>query len=193
MMESGMYNTSVNIPIIVYASDPIDYAAASMWASNLTKMDPNIHATPIYQAFATTIGYMVPGQNPMPIYLLGWIADYPYPSDYVNAMYLENGTYPAANGWNYTNLVSWGYTQEAQEWKNMTDLILKADSTANVTLAIKYFDQAEQIAVNLTLYVYTYQANGFWFYAPWIHGVEYEENPMIGGGGDTLYFYLTKG
>ncbi|MEM2117216.1 MAG: ABC transporter substrate-binding protein [Thermoplasmata archaeon] len=193
MMESGMYNTSVNIPIIVYASDPIDYAAASMWASNLTEMDPNIHATPIYQAFATTIGYMVPGQNPMPIYLLGWSPDYPYPSDYVNAMYLENGTYPAANGWNYTNLVSWGYIQEAQEWKNMTDLILKADSTANVTLAIKYFDQAEQIAVNLTLYVYTYQANGFWFYAPWIHGVEYEENPMIGGGGDTLYFYLTKG
>ncbi|MEM0138031.1 MAG: ABC transporter substrate-binding protein, partial [Thermoplasmata archaeon] len=173
MMESGMYNTSVNIPIIVYASDPIDYAAASMWASNLTEMDPNIHATPIYQAFATTIGYMVPGQNPMPIYLLGWSPDYPYPSDYVNAMYLENGTYPAANGWNYTNLVSWGYIQEAQEWKNMTDLILKADSTANLTLAIKYFDQAEQIAVNLTLYVYTYQANGFWFYAPWIHGVEY--------------------
>ncbi|MEM0299053.1 MAG: ABC transporter substrate-binding protein [Thermoplasmata archaeon] len=193
MMESGMYNTSVNIPIIIFASDPIDYAAASMWASNLTKMDPNIHATPIYQAFATTIGYMVPDQNPMPIYLLAWIADYPYPSDYVNAMYLENGTYPAANGWNYTNLVSWGYIQEAQEWKNMTDLILKADSTANLTLAIKYFDQAEQIAVNLTLYVYTYQANGFWFYAPWIHGVEYEENPMIGGGGDTLYFYLTKG
>ncbi|MEM4170531.1 MAG: ABC transporter substrate-binding protein, partial [Thermoplasmata archaeon] len=178
---------------IVYASDPIDYAAASMWASNLTEMDPNIHATPIYQAFSTTIGYMVPGQNPMPIYLLGWSPDYPYPSDYVNAMYLENGTYPAANGWNYTNLVSWGYIQEAQEWKNMTDLILKADSTANLTLAIKYFDQAEQIAVNLTLYVYTYQANGFWFYAPWIHGVEYEENPMIGGGGDTLYFYLTKG
>ena len=107
MMESGMYNTSVNIPIIVYASDPIDYAAASMWASNLTKMDPNIHATPIYQAFATTIGYMVPGQNPMPIYFIGWVPDYPYPSDYVNAMCLENGTYPAANGWNYTNLVSW--------------------------------------------------------------------------------------
>jgi ABC-type transport system substrate-binding protein len=193
MMESGMYNVSINIPIIVYASDPVDFAAASMWASNLSKMDPNIQATPIYQPFATTIGYMFPGENPMPIYLLGWAPDYPYPSDYVNAMYLENGTYPGANGWNYTNLMSWGYTQEAQEWKNMTDLILKADSTSNVTLSLQYFDQAEQIAVNLTLYVYTYQANGFWYYAPWIHGVEWEENPMIGGGGDTLYFYLTKG
>ncbi|MFP3318063.1 MAG: ABC transporter substrate-binding protein [Thermoplasmata archaeon] len=193
MMESGMYNVSINIPIIVYASDPVDFAAASMWASNLSKMDPNIQATPIYQPFATTIGYMVPGENPMPIYLLGWAPDYPYPSDYVNAMYLENGTYPGANGWNYTNLMSWGYKQEAQEWKNMTDLILKADSTSNVTLSLQYFDQAEQIAVNLTLYVYTLQQNGFWYYAPWIHGVEWEENPMIGGGGDTLYFYLTKG
>jgi len=193
MMQSGMYNTSVNIPIIIYAGDPVDYAAAAMWAQNLTAMDPNIHASPVYQPFSATIGYMVAGNNPMPIYLLGWAPDYPYPSDYINAMYLEGGTYPAANGWNYTNLMAWGYTQEAQEWKNMTDLILEADSTANETLAIHLYDQAEQIAVNLTLYVYTYQSNAFWFYAPWLHGVQYEENPMIGGGGDTLYFYLTKG
>jgi len=193
MEESGVYNESVSFPIVIYAGDPVDYAAAGMWAANLSAIDPNIHAVPVYQPFATSIGYMVANMDPMPIYLLGWAPDYPYPSDYVNAMYLQGGTYASANGWNYTNLMNAGWTQEAQEWQNMTNLILKADSTTNVTQSLMYYDEAEVIAVNLNLYVYTEQQNGFWYYAPYMHGVQYEENAMIGGGGDTLYFYLTKG
>ncbi|MGC8681623.1 MAG: ABC transporter substrate-binding protein, partial [Thermoplasmata archaeon] len=128
----------------------------------------------------------------MPIYLLGWAPDYPYPSDYVNAMYLQGGTYAAANGWNYTNLMNAGWTQEAQEWQNMTNLILKAGYTTNITKSLQYYDEAEVIAVNLNLYVYTEQLNQLWYYAPYLHGAQYEENPILGGGGDTLFFYLTK-
>lgn len=196
MLESGLYNVSVNIPIAMYAGDSVDYAAASMWLQNLSQIDPNIHGVPIYQPGSTMLGYMVPGGNPMPLYILSggsWAPDYPYPSDYENAMYLEGGFYTAANGMNSTNLISAGYYQEAGEWENMTELILKADSSINSTLAIEYFDQAEQIAVNLSLYLYTYQQNGMWIFAPWISGMSYEENPMFGGSDAILYFYLTKG
>ncbi|MGC8691794.1 MAG: ABC transporter substrate-binding protein [Thermoplasmata archaeon] len=194
MMESGYYNTTVNIPIIVQAGDPTDFAAAGMLGQNLSQVDPNIHITPVYETWASLIGWLAaPLQNPLTINMLGWAPDFPYPSDYVNAMYLENGTYPGAYGWNYTNLMTWGYTQEAQEWENMTNLIHAAESTANETLALQDFDLAEVIAVNLNLYIYTEQTNQFWFYAPYLHGVQYEENPLYGGGGDTLYFYLTKG
>ncbi|MGC8565627.1 MAG: hypothetical protein ACP5TO_06070 [Thermoplasmata archaeon] len=62
----------------------------------------------------------------------------------------------------------------------------------NQTIAFSDWKIAEQIAVNLTLYVYTYQQTGIWYYAPWIHGVEYEENPIFAGSEDTLFFYLTK-
>jgi ABC-type transport system substrate-binding protein len=192
MMESGLYNVTVNIPIVVTAGDSTDFAAAGMWAENLSQIDPNIHATPVYETWASIIGWLSPLQNPMPINIIGWAPDYPYPSDYVNAMYLENGTYPGAYGWNYTNLMSWGYTQEAQEWENMTNLIHAAESTANETLAMQDFDLAEVIAVNLNLYIYTEQTNQFWYYAPYMHGVQYEENPMIGGSGDTIYSYLNK-
>ncbi len=193
MEKSGMYNVSINIPIVIPAGDLIDYAGAAMWAQNLSIMDPNIQATPVYEPFSSIIGYSVPGNNPMPIYNLGWAPDFPYPSNPINGMYLEGGTYAPADGVNYTNLMKWGFTDDAQEWKNMQNLILQAESTANETLAIHLFDQAEQIGVNLTLYVYTYQENAFWFYASWIHGVQYEENPTIGGAADTLYFYLSKG
>ncbi len=193
MEESGLYNTSVNIPIIIYSGDPVDYAASAMWAQNLSAMDPNIQASPVYQPFAFTFGYLVPNQNPMPIYLIGWTPDYPYPSDYVNPMYLQGGMTPVGNGMNYTNLMTWGYYQEAQQWKNMTNLIIAANNATNESLALQYFDEAEVIAVNLTLYVYTYQENEIWIYSPYIHGVQYEENPMFGGSLDSVFMYLTKG
>ncbi|HTW39528.1 MAG TPA: ABC transporter substrate-binding protein, partial [Thermoplasmata archaeon] len=38
------------------------------------------------------------GQNPMPLYNLGWAPDYPDPTDYMAAMYYANGTYTYGDG-----------------------------------------------------------------------------------------------
>jgi len=194
MLQSGEYNVSVNIPIVVYAGDPMDYSASSMWAQNLSEMDPNIHATPIYLPGTLILGYLVPDGNPMPLFNVqgSWSPDYPYPPDYLNNMYLSSGFYPNGLGWNFTNLISWGYTDEANQYQNMSNYIINGENTVNQTIAFSDWKIAEQIAVNLTLYVYTYQQTGIWYYAPWIHGVEYEENPIFAGSEDTLFFYLTK-
>ena len=194
MIQSGMYNVSINIPIPVYAGDSIDYAATSMWAQDLSKMDPNIHATPVYLPGTTILGYLVPNGNPMPLFNVqgSWGPDYPYPPDYLNNMYLPSGFYPNGLGWNTSNLISWGYTNEANDFQNMTNYIINGDSSINQTVQFSDWKIAEQIAVNLTLYVYTYQQTGILYYAPWIHGIEYEENPIFAGSQDTMFFYLTK-
>jgi len=192
MMDSGLYNTSVNMPLIVFAGDPIDFAAAGMWAQSIELMDPNIQVTPEYVLGNTVMGDMYPGQNPLPIYMLTWFPDYPYPSDYINSLYLQGGWNPLGNSWNYTNLLSWGYGQEAQEFQNMTNLILKADNEGNESLALQYFDQAQQIAINMTLLVYTVDLTGHWVYSPVLHGFSNEENPMYGSGGELIYIYLSK-
>jgi len=192
MEESGLYNVSVNMPLIVFAGDPIDYAAAGMWAQSIEQMDPNIQITPEYVLGNLVMGYMYPNENPMPIYMLTWFPDYPYPSDYVNSLLLEGGWNPLGNSWNYTNLQAWGYTNEAQQFQNMTNLILKADSEPNETLALQYFDYAEQLAINLTLLVYTVDLNGIWVYTPNIQGMEYQQNPMYASGGDLIFIYLSK-
>ncbi|MEM3316385.1 MAG: ABC transporter substrate-binding protein [Metallosphaera sp.] len=197
LIKSGMYNVSINIPIIVSSGDTVDYAAAQMWAQALSQIDPNIQAQPLYLPFSQIIGLEVPGQNPMPLYYLGWIADYPYPSDFVNAMYLENGTYPAPDGWSVQYLKSLGHTNQAQLYQQLNNYIEEADSTPNATQAAYYYKQAEQIAINLYMYVYTQQPNAFWVIKPYMTGyqghITYEENPMIGGAGDSLYFWWVKG
>ncbi|MGC9048531.1 MAG: ABC transporter substrate-binding protein, partial [Caldisphaera sp.] len=214
MEKSGYYNISVNFPIIVPSGDTVDFTAASMWASLLNEIDPNIHATPLYVPFSTMISYQVPGANPMAVYYLGWIADYPLASNFVNAMYLTGGTYPAPNGWNvsyFENLSKYYaaqgntflanlYANESQEYNELNNLILKADNAAlagNTTVAQQYYKQAEQIAINLYLYVYAQMPNEYWIIKPYMHGynnqISYEENPMIGGAADSLYYWWVKG
>ncbi|MEM0075437.1 MAG: ABC transporter substrate-binding protein [Conexivisphaerales archaeon] len=195
--QSGEYNVSINIPVVISSGDTVDYAAAQMWAAAMQQIDPNIQMTPVYVPFSTMIGYEVPGSNPMPLYYLGWIADYPYPSDFVDAMYKQGGTYPAPDGFSVEYFNATGHPDQAQMYAEMNSLIEQADSTANETLAAQLYKQAEQIAINLYMYVYTIQPNAFWIVKPYMNGyqgqISYEENPMIGGAADSLYYWWVKG
>jgi ABC-type transport system substrate-binding protein len=196
MQASGEANVKVNIPIIVNPGDTINYAGAEMWGAALHQMDPNISVTVEYQPFATEIAEQVPGANPMPLYYLGWIADYPYPSDFVNAMYLQGGTYPSASGFSTDWLNSTGYSSEATQYAQLNSLIQQANAATSSTTAASLYKQAEQTAINLYMYVYTIQPNSFWIVKPYMSGysgIQSEENPMIGGAADSEYYWWVKG
>ena len=192
MEESGLYNTSINIPIVVFPGDPVDYAAVEAWAATLHAMDPNIHANALYVEITEVTGFEVPQANPMPICLGYWPPDYPFPSDIMGGMYQEYGWFGSCCGWNPQLLASVGQTNQSNEDALMNQYIADAESTGNLTLALKYYEQAEVIGVNLTLYTYTYQVNGNWFYSSALTGFQYEQNPMYSEFYTALYIYLTK-
>jgi ABC-type transport system substrate-binding protein len=198
MEESGLYNTSINIPIVVMGGDTLNFAAAAMWAQALASIDPHLSVSPLYLPHETILGYVAANENPMPIFTLPgtWTPDYPFPSDYIGGMYWSQGFYPSGDGMNNVTMATAGYPQEANEFQNMQDLIADAESAVNSTQSLKYFDQVEIIAVNMTLMVYTYQENNMWVSEPYIHGLQYEQNPMFGGSTpdqDLIYIYLSKG
>ncbi|MGC8673467.1 MAG: ABC transporter substrate-binding protein, partial [Thermoplasmata archaeon] len=70
MEESGLYNTSINIPIVVMGGDTLNFAAAGMWAAALSSIDPHISVSPLYLPHGTILGYIAANENPMPIYTL---------------------------------------------------------------------------------------------------------------------------
>ncbi|MGC8567583.1 MAG: hypothetical protein ACP5I6_06135 [Caldisphaera sp.] len=81
------------------------------------------------------------------------------------------------------------------KWNN---LILKADKEAfigNVIAAQEYYKEAEQIAINLYLYVYTYQPTLTWIIKPSMRGfynqISYKENPI--NRGDSVSYWWIKG
>ena len=192
MEESGEYNVSINIPIEIWGGDPIDFAAAQDWATILSTIDPNIHASAVYMPFNEIIGYMTANQDPMPIYYMAWLPSSSFPSALISPLYGETGTIPMSVGWNPQVLTAAGQISEANNDTQMNNYINEAMSTGNVSLALKYYDMAYVLAINLTFYVYEYQENGFWFYSSALHGFQYEENPMYAPGPDIMYIYLSK-
>lgn len=190
MNESGNYSTKVNIPIIVWSGDTTDYTGASMWAQALHQMDPNIQATPLYVPLGTVIGYAAPAINPMPIYLIGWISPWNYPTAFFNFLNLNatnGGSFPPADGINYNDLVSWGYTSEAQQWRELNNLTVEATNSQNLTIAIGYYKQAEQLATNLSLYTFLYQTNMIYITTPNVKGMSLEFNVIANNGGQLFY------
>jgi len=194
LQQSGQYDTSINIPVVVVAGASGTFAAAQMWAEALNSIDPNIVLTPVYVPFATILSYTIGGQNSIPIYYLSWTADYPYPSDFVDPYYKEGGFLPARNEWTVKYLNSTGHADQAAMFAQMNSLIKTADSTANATLAAQDYQEVEQIAINLYMYVYTFDPNWFWVVKPYMNGyqgqISYQENPMLGG--NDLYFWWVK-
>ncbi|HMK94917.1 MAG TPA: ABC transporter substrate-binding protein [Candidatus Limnocylindrales bacterium] len=196
MQQSGQYSTKVNIPFVVGSGDTVNYAAAEMLAAALSKMDPNISMTPIYEPFSTEVGDTVPGANPMPIYSLAWISDYPAAADNMNALYLQGGTYPSGNGLTVSYLNSTGYPTEAAQYAQLNTVLTQANAATNPTVAGPLYKQAEQDAINLYLYIYTVDENAFWTVKPYMtgyNGIQSQENPLIGGALDSTYYWWVKG
>ena len=198
MDQSGEGNVAVNIPIVVIAGDTTNYAGAEMWGAALHQMDPNISVTVEYQEWPTMIAEQAPGANPMPIYYLGWIADYPLASDFTNAFYLQSSIYPAAMGYDTSYFNSIGNTALATQYQQLCTALQAANAAtvSNPSQAPALYKTAEQDAINLYMFVYVYQANSFWIVKPYItgyNGIQSEENPMIGGAADSIYYWWIKG
>jgi len=68
-----------------------------------------------------------------------------------------------------------------------------AQSTASLPVGPQrtlYYNMVEQILNALAMYIWNGQSNELVSWAPWINGQTINENPVIGGGGDQLWFHI---
>lgn len=203
LQQSGLASQVVNFPIIVPTGDPTDYLAGNIWAAAIHSIDANITAASAFLPFSSIIANSIPGANGMPLYFLAWIADYPYPSDFVDAMYLVNGTYPGPDGWDTVYLSGLStakggaYTTQYNAWTTLINQIHVADAATDPAVAAPAYKAAEQTAVSLYMYVYTYQPTSFWMVRSYMHPYKndwgYEIAPTMGAAQDSLFFYWIKG
>ncbi|MGC8515747.1 MAG: ABC transporter substrate-binding protein [Thermoplasmata archaeon] len=191
--QSGNWSTVVNFPVFVQSGDTTNYAAMAMWAQAIHALDSNITVTPVYITFSQMIAYTAVNQNPMPIYDLGWGTSIPDPINMIPPMYVAGGFYPSGDGIeSVQSLIQMGHPNQAQNFSLIGNLSNEAASNPNATQRALEYQEANQIGINLTLYLYTYIPSGMWIYQSWLKGVQYEENPVVGGEVDTLYCYLSK-
>ncbi len=202
---SGTYTYNglpLQIPIFIYSADPSDLAGAEQWGSYLSKYVVIGASFPVEPtAFPVLLGNQVQGQNPMPIYELGWAPDYPYPTDYLNPMAnpINSSTYPGPNDFTpywFSNNSS-NPTPNASEAYNLSLMhtwYVKGTSASNPDVAMMYFHMMNDMLVNMTFYVYLFQSYVFttMSYKVPPSVVKNDEGNLMwaAGAGDFLYNYL---
>ena len=93
--------TACVFPIFGQQGDPGLDEGIALWISQI-EAATNHRLLPydVDLPFVTEVGYSTaspPGQNPMDFYTLGWIPDYPDPSNNIAAMAAANGTYTTSS------------------------------------------------------------------------------------------------
>ncbi len=199
------YNGAVlNVPIFIFSADPVSLAGATSWVSYLQQVIPGFQSTVLPTSFPTLIGNMVQGQNPMPVYELGWAPDYPYPTDYLGPMALpvNSSTYPGPNDmtpyWfdgNASNPLM-GQPQMVSQAHNLTSMVnnyFNGTEASNATYIEQQFHSMNQMLINMTFYVYAWQAYGFWVYNSTVDKASlqaWQVSTLTGMSGDLLYNYV---
>ena len=152
-----------------------------------------------------------PGQNALPMYSLGWAPDYPDPTDYVQPLLLPNSTYTygdavmqslwqtqfatgCAHGttdYNYYANTTFPQSCQGVAYKAMVYALNLAAVATDAGQRILLYDLAEKICYQLSLYVYTSQANQVGTFSAWIDASSLNTNVTVGGGGDQTFFWIT--
>ncbi|MGA8274772.1 MAG: hypothetical protein WB852_00535, partial [Thermoplasmata archaeon] len=154
-----------------------------------------------------------PGQNPLPIYPYGWVADYPDPSDFMAPMYYPDNSYTAPDAvsevlqaspnnatscphdysaWSnltyYANIGLLPTACQGAGYDTMTAWENAAAHESNINLRMLEYNLIEHIANELALYIYNPQVVVAIEFGDWIEGSTTNTNPAIGGAGIQLWY-----
>src|SRR5438445_2483588 len=179
--HGGWATAGFHLTIVVPTADPVNLAAARAWGDNIQKLGPagKIVVDTRTMSFHDIIAETNPHANHMSLWYLGWLPDYPYPTDYTypmlepgNAQNEYGGTYPAANGFNISYLASKGESAQARAAQNISDWINASLSETNINVVVDLSRKAQREAMlNLTIYVPAQQQYTFFAYRTWIQGI----------------------
>ena len=203
------------LPMFGTTGSPTNDQIMSLWAGELSTITGGaVRISPVDINFVDLLinsEFSGPGQNPMPIYGLGWAPDYPDPTDYVAPLYSANSTYTYGDSvlqsllvhpftlgcpgtqtdYNYFANTTFGNNCQGTAYKAMLYALGLAATMAAGPARVLTYDLAEKIAYQLALYTYTGQGNQVSGFASWIDITSINTNVTIGGAGDIPYFWMT--
>jgi hypothetical protein len=206
-----LYNgNALDVPIFVLSQDPPDEAGATTWVQMLQTFIPGLDggSQDVVQTSETNIflTYAVPQGDPMPISWGGWAPDYPYPTDYLSAMFLPSttSTYQNANSWNSSYVAgittkqygpnSYADPAEASALNNITMYYDRGVANeTNAAVAYSWFQKMNEASINMTMEVYLGQVNQIWIWDSIANKTllqQWQQNVMIGGGAEIMYNYV---
>jgi oligopeptide transport system substrate-binding protein len=129
-------------------------AAATMWN---TTLGVNVVVKPV--PFTTEVGYIImpAAQDPMPMWEIGWAADYPDPQDWLSLQFITG----AGNN-------SMGFSDPKLDAQ-----MKAADLEQDQVKRMQMYNQVEQAIVNASPWIPFEQSKQYWRQRPYVHGFGY--------------------
>jgi len=142
--------------------------ACTILTQNVNKLSNNYLVNAQPRLWSTILNDIVAGS--MPMFQIGWLADYPDPDNFVVPF-----------------MASWGTFSEFQSYSNpaVDALILQGEGTANAAIRANVYDQLQQLYYTDAPGIMLAQPSGRAYFTPYIHG--YYFNPMIPGTPGPLW------
>jgi len=125
-------------------------------------------------------------QGYLPAFIIGWLADYPDPHNFIQTYYHSAGTYGFAQGENFKKFLSTP-TPEL-DGKSCNELIEQVAVETDPKIRTGIYRKVQQFAINHVLGVALYEPQSLNVRRSWVKGWYY--NPMMPGAAD--YYRLWK-
>jgi len=218
--DADLASCTVSVPCTwdmfgIIGNTPLD-GIYGLWNAEIKtlsggRLNPGVNDITGQQAI-TNLGSPA-GQNPMPVYSFGWIADYPDPSDFTAPMYYPDNSYTAPDAvsetlqsaafnssscpssytlWSnlsyYANIGQLPNVCQGAAYDTMTAWENTAAHESNPGQRVLDYNLIEHIAALLGLYVYNPQQITAYDYGVWIEPSTINVNPTIGGGATQPWY-----
>lgn len=123
----------------------------------------------------------------LPVFILGWLADFPDPDNFIFTYYHSNGDYSGRQGANFRKFVS--TPRKELGGKSLDELIEQAAAESDPTVRGKLYLQIQKFVVDNCISVPVYQPVGVRVQRAWVKG--WYDNPMRPGN-DFYILYKQK-
>ncbi len=113
----------------------------------------------------------------LPVFILGWLADYPDPDNFIFTYYHSNGDYSSRQGEGFRKFVS--TPRKELGGKSLDELIEQAAAETDSQVRAKLYVQIQKFVIDNCISVPVYQPVGVRVQRTWVKG--WYDNPMRPG------------
>ncbi len=147
--------------------------ASNIFEANIEKINPNFEIKVRGVDWSTYLDQMI--GTKMPLFIIGWLADFPDPHNFVTPFMASDGTF---SGWQGEGMVEMAKEQ-------FDPLIEQGMATVDVEKRKKTYYELQKLAHDLAIDVWLPQAEGTRILRSWVQDVPF--NPMFANSWSYAY------
>ncbi len=181
--DGEVWKNGFKLVLLYNTGNEVRRVAAEMIKTYIEAINPRFHIEVRGVEWPTYLDAM--RHEMLPAFIIGWLADYPDPHNFIFTYYSSNGTYGSRQGKNFRDFVAKSFDELGG--MSLDEAISKAAAETDPEKRKELYIEIQKVAMKYALGAPLYQGMGFRVQRSWVKGWYY--NPMRPGDD---YYILYK-